>query len=257
MRRLIISLIAILFVVISIVPTQAQGTFTQGVYEFESVSIGTTGTWTSSTTQGATSIQSTVVSSTATFYAVGNSLLISRLIRITGTQTMQVCIGASCTSVPTSNTGQTAVAWHVITFPLAAGTNTVTITMTAGAVNLDYFMVLADPASAFPTSVPTATILPSSTPAPTATPASTTTPQPTPTPQPTSTPAPTATPLSYVWAIDPSKRYGSSNGQISAIEYGASAADIYLVSLLITLLVSVWGFFFFGVFVLVRYRADK
>lgn len=236
-------------------PAQAQGTFSNGAYEFESVSIGTSGAWTLSTTQGSSSLQTTTVGGYATFYAVGNSLIFSRLMRITGTSTMQVCIGATCGSYSNSNASQTSAAWHQIVLPLAAGTNTVTITNTAGTLNLDYFMVLSDPSSSFPTSVPTATILPSSTPASTATPASTTTPQPTPTPQPTSTPAPTVTPLSYVWALDPSRRYGSTNGQISAFDYSATAADTHIVNLLTTLLISVWGFFFFAVFVLGRRKS--
>jgi hypothetical protein len=57
-----------------------------------------------------------------------------------------------------------------------------------------------------------------------------------------------------VWAIDPGKTYSEVNGQIVSTEYSASASDVHLANLLTLLVISVWGFFFFAVFVLVRFR---
>lgn len=228
--RLVVALLMIIFVFV--VPTHAAGVWGQGVYEFEVVGFGTaTGTWTIVTTEAAVNYRNQIVGNSAVISVVGNSLAIVRLVRNSGTHTMQVCVNASCASV--NNAGASDNTWQAIVFPLTGGTDTITITNTAGTVNLDYFIVLDDAGGSFPTPVPTATIVP------TATPASTTTPQPTPTPQPTSTP------LQYVWALDPSRRYGSVNGQITAFDYSADAAQIHIGNLLTMLLVSLWGMFIF------------
>lgn len=248
--RSIAALILVALFVVALQPAQAQGTYSQGVYEFETASVGTTGTWTSGAIESAQSVRTSTVGGTVTFFATGNSIAITRLVRsaVSGTQTMSVCIAGLCSSVSNSATD---ITWQSIVFALPSGVSSVVITNTAGTLTLDYFMVLASPSSSFPTAVPTATILPSSTPA------STTTPQPTPTPQPTSTPAPTSTPLLYVWAIDPARRYGDTNGQISAFDYSASAADVHIANLLTFLVISVWGFFIFSVFVLVKYKVSE
>jgi hypothetical protein len=232
MHRFIVSMIATLFMAIAILPAHAQATFTQGAYEFESYvgSMTYTGSW---STGAANQISYRTINGAGdvSFQAKGKFLVIWRLMQV-ATSTMNVCVNAVCVAINNTTAG-TGEAPQNFIVSLTGGTDTIVITRTAGAILLDSLMILADPALSVPTNVPTATILPSS------------------------TPAPTATPLSYVWALDPAKRYGSSNGQISAIELGASAADIHIVNLLNALLTSMWGFFFFGVFVLVRYRADK
>lgn len=242
--------IAILLLASLLIPARAQSTFDVGYHEFEDTVAGMsyTGTWATGTTGGVAGLSrsTSTVGSSVSFYVNGTTLVIWRLIRTTGNQgRMNVCInGGSCVLVVSEATISANI-WYPYAIHVTPG-SLVSFTHTLGVVSLDSFMVL-DEASAgsFPTPVPTATVVP------TATPASTTTPQPTPTPQPSSTP------MSLVWALDPSRSYGSSNGQITAFDYAASAADVHLANLLTMLLVSVWGFFLFGVFVLVKYRINQ
>jgi hypothetical protein len=252
--RLPAILITVILLASFMLPVSAQTVFGQGVYQFEDYVAQMTysGTWATQTQMSLTVRTGTSAGASVTFLASGRYLVLWRYQRSTGISSRyNVCINASCTLVISESTN-TENQWVPSSFPLAAGTNTVSITQTLGNVVLDYFMVLDDPSTAgMPTAVPTvptATILPSSTPA------STTTPQPTPTPQPTSTPQPSSTPISVIWAIDPEKSYGMANGQITAFEYSATAADSHIANLLTMLVVSVWGFFLFCVFVLVRYR---
>lgn len=238
--------IAILIFVGALVPAQAQTCcFDTGFYEFENeiAAMLYSGTWTTSPiyTSASTSARVSTVSGSVSFRVAGDSVVIWRYVRPSGQASrMDACVNGVC--IPINN--ETAASWgSILPFALmTAPGDTITITWTLGTIVLDSFMVLSSASGSFPTAVPTATILPSSTPA------STTTPQPTPTPQ------PTATPMSVVFAIDPEKSYGSANGQITSVSYSATAADIHLGNLLTTLLYSVWGMFFFAVFVLVRYR---
>lgn len=238
------------FLLIGLVPVSAQTVFPQGIWQFESYipDMVYVGTWNTITSANVTMRSATTSVATVKFFVTGKVLLIHHFMypASTGSQ-FQVCIGTpvpTCTMV-TATTGATIGLWYGSSFPLAAGTNQVIITYAAGTVSLDYIMILADPSGSFPTPVPTATILPSSTPA------TTTTPQPTPTPQPTATPY---TLPGAIWAIDPARQYGSINGQITSMEYSATAADIQVANLLTFLVFSVWGFFFFSIFVLVRYK---
>lgn len=244
--RLPAIVIAVLLFTFALFPARAQSTFDVGYHEFEDTIAGMsyTGTWVTGTTGGVAGLSrsTSTVGSSVSFYVNGTTLVIWRLIRTTGNQgRMNVCInGGSCVLVVSEATISANI-WYPYAIQIAPG-SLVSFTHTLGVVSLDSFMVLSSASGSFSTPVPTATILPSSTPA------STTTPQPTPTPQ------PTATPMSVVFAIDPEKSYGSANGQITSVSYSASAADIHLGNLLTTLLYSVWGMFFFAVFVLVRYR---
>lgn len=245
MRLPAIALVVLLFT-FALMPAQAQSTFNVGFYEFENViaSMSYTGTWVTSSTTGLAGVNrsTSVVGSSVSFYSGGDTVVIWRLMRSTGNLSkMDVCInGGSCINVANEFTSASNL-WYSYAFSVPSGA-LVSITLTSGLIALDNFMILNSATGAFPTPVPTATIIPS------ATPASTTTPQPTPTPQ------PSATPMSVVFAIDPAKSYGSVNGRITSMEYTATAADIHLGNLLTALLYSVWGMFFFAVFVLVRYR---
>lgn len=240
--------IAIIMLVIFTVPASAQ--FTQSVYEFEDTIASMTyvGSWSTVTitgTVGGVVRTTSGAGASVAFDVVGQTLTIWRLMRTTGNSSrMNVCVGASCVLVINEATS-TNNFWYPYTVTLPSGTQTITITQTLGQIYLDYFMILDDPSGSFPTPVPTATIVPSPTPA------STTTPQPTPTPQPTATPY--TLPESMIM-IDPARSYSSVNGQIVAVGYEATAADIHIANLLMLLIFSAWGFFFFGVFVLVRYR---
>lgn len=239
---------AVLIVLVFLtVPLHAQ-TYDQGVYESESITyVSTSGTWATGTSLGASWLQSSAVGSSRDFQVDGTAMVINRLMRTANGHTMSVCFnGGSCQTISNGNSSLTAQYWSSVVVPFPSNSGfTVTITLTAGTVTLDYFIVLDGAGGGIPTAVPTATAVPTSTPASTTT------------PQPTSTPAPTATPLLYVWAIDPSKRYGDSEGQISAFDYSASAADVHLANILTFLVISVWGFFLFSVFVLVKYKVEE
>ena len=247
--RLLTATIVFVLMAIFLVPARAQSTFAEGFYEFEDTIAGMsyTGTWTTGAASGlaGSSRSTSTVGSSVSFYVNGTTLVIWRLFRSTGNQgRMNVCInGGSCVLVINEAT-LTASVWYPYAMTVPSGA-LITITHTVGLVALDSFMVLSNAAASFPTAVPTATILPSSTPA------STTTPQPTPTPQPSSTP------ISVIWSIDPQKSYSSINGQITAFDYSATAADTHISNLLTLLVISVWGFFFFSVFVLVKYKVGK
>lgn len=236
--------------IVSLTPAQAQTTFTQGQYNFEDVIASMTygGAWSTGTISSPYVIvrSTSAVSGNVSFLAEGKTLVIWRYVVANAVSSrMDVCIGASCTSVINESTQVTGFFYPVM-FAMPSGTNTITITRTLGTIYLDYFMILQDPAiGAFPTPVPTATIIPSPTPA------STTTPQPTPTPQPTAT---AYTLPGAMIMIDPARSYGGQNGQITATEYSATAADIHLSNLLSLIFFSMWGMFLFAVFVLIRYR---
>lgn len=252
-------LIALFLFGVALVPAQAQTPINQGVLEFENAGVIAnmtyTGTWTT-TTSYSTGVRSTSASGAEVqFTVIGRSLVIWRFMRPTGNaSSMNVCVGAvpaGCTLV--SNTSVHPDGYfesYVVSLP-SPTTNIITIQWVSGAIFLDKFMILGDASLYLTAIVPTATILPSSTPAFTATPG------PSPTPAPSSTPAPTTTPMSLIWALDPAKSYGDANGQITSVEYTASAADVHIANLLTFLVLSVWGFFLFGVFVLVKYRVDK
>lgn len=243
----IASLLALL--AIALIPARAQSTFGVGFFEFENViaSMTYTGTWSTSSSPGLAGVSrsTSALGASVSFYSSGDTVVIWRLMRSTGNLSkMDVCVnGSSCINVANEFTSTSNI-WYSYAFSVPPGA-LISITLTSGLIALDSFMILNSATGSFPTAVPTATILPSPTPA------STTTPQPTPTPQPTSTP------MSVIVAIDPSRSYGSSNGQITAFDYAASAADVHLANLLTMLLVSVWGFFLFGVLVLVKYRINQ
>lgn len=247
MRHLSAIVVLLLFMGLELVPAQAQTTFTQGVYHFEDTiaSMTYSGTWSTITAFSPyVSVRSTsATNANVEFLASGKTLVIWRLMAASGgSSRMDVCVGASCTAIINESTASAAF-FYPIFFTLPSGTNAINIERTLGTINLDYFMILNDPAvGSFPTPVPTATIVPS------ATPASTTTPQPTPTPQPTSTP------MSVVVAIDPQRSYSSESGQITAFDYIASAGDVHIANLLTMLIFSVWGMFILVMFVLVRFR---
>lgn len=242
--------IVALLLAIFIIPTHAQTVFNTGVWKFVNYLSGEmtyTGTWVNAVNANVIVRTTSTPGASVSFLATGKVLILNRLVYNTATPSRyNVCVGVSCTAV-VSETGASQTFWYAHAFPLANGTNTVTITQTSGTVTLDYIMILADPTTAgMPTAVPTvptATILPSSTPAPTATPAFTATPGDTPVPTatilPSSTPAPTATPYELpaaIWAIDPAVRYGSSNGQITATRYEMAAPDYLILFLLSAIL---------------------
>lgn len=255
MRRAALALI-VLMLLAGI--ARAQTTFRQGYYDFESYvsSMTYSGSW---STAGSNPYYraTTAASAYVEFSAAGNYLIIWRFLYTT-TAAMDVCVDASCQSV--SNTS-TATGFYPVAISLSGPgtTNTVRITRTSGQVTLDAMQILTTPLN-------TATPAPSSTPAPTSTPQPTwtlwasTTPQPTWTLAPSVTPQPTATPYSaaassgVVWSLDLDKEYQVTNGQQTSVQYTATAADVHIANLLTLLLFSVWGFFLFAVFVLVRYR---
>lgn len=213
----------------------------QGFYQAEacvSPDCSLSGTWSIVADGARVYLSTSTNTSSVTFQTTGGkALIVYRSVGV-GTGGMTVCVGASCTAVV--NSSSAADFSFPVGFSLTGGTDTVTITATsASPIYIDAWMILADPNGAFPTPVPTATILPSSTPA------STTTPQPTPTPQPTATPFYGG---GAVWAIDPASRYRSVNGQIVRDEYAVTGGDqtitvllVFLTGIaLIDLLVALW-----------------
>lgn len=254
MKRLYAVLIVITLLVM-VGPVSAQTVFSQGVYQFEDyiANMSYTGTWTTTASGAASTRTTSTASASLTFYVSGKYLVVWHLVPASNASSrFDFCVGASCQNV-LSESGATVATWYPHTVALAAGTNTITITRTAGTIYFDYFMILADPTVLTP--VPTATILPSSTPAYTATPGPT--PVYTATAVPTSTPAPTVTPYTFpgvIYALDPAASYSSRDGMITAIDYKVDGGQIHLANLLTLLLLSVWGFFLFVLFVLVRYR---
>lgn len=263
--RLLRIIVLIALVSLALLPAQAQSsTYRQGAYEWESqaspIPMTYNGTWSTVTVYGNVTRTTSVAASNLTFFAEGKQLIIWRLMRSVagGASSMNVCLGSPTVCTLVSNLSAHPDGYfESYVVDLAPGSNLVTIQWVSGQIWLDKFMILADPQLYLTSIVPTATILPSSTPAFTATPAPTSTPGPSPTPAPTSTPAPTTTPITLIWALDPAKSYGDVNGQITSVEYTASAADVHIANLLTFLVVSVWGFFIFAVFVLVKYRVDK
>ncbi len=82
--------------------------------------------------------------------------------------------------------------------------------------------------------------------------AQTATPTETPTSTPTETFTPTSEPFVYM-TVAPGE--GTPTGQTTRFDYIATAGDVHVANLLTALLYSVWGMFFFGVFVMVvRYK---
>lgn len=244
------AIIAILLLAFAFVPAQAQSSFGVGFYEFENTvaSMLYTGTWSSATAVSTVSgigRTSSVVGSSVSWYAAGDTVVVWRLVRVSGiTSKMDVCVnGTSCINVSNESVS-TVNYWYPYVANVTPG-SLITITLTSGVIWLDNLMVLSSASGSFPTPVPTATVLPSSTPA------STTTPQPTPTPQPTAT---AYTLPGAMIMIDPARSYGDQNGRITATEYSATAADIHISNLLSLMFFSMWGMFLFAVFVLVRYK---
>lgn len=205
---------------------------TQGAYEAEDCALPnctTTGSW-SVVSDAARKYYSTSTNTASlSFQAIGKVLILHRSVGV-GTGTTTVCVNASCTAVV--NSSSVGDLSYPVIFSLTGGTDNVTITSTsASPVYLDYWIILDTPGvGAFPTPVPTATILPSSTPA------STTTPQPTPTPQ------PTATPMSMVWAISPNTKYDMANGQMVAFDFTITVGDLVL------------GIFLFGLLLMLIFK---
>lgn len=238
MRYIVI--VALLLATVALVPAQVHAQtccYDTAMYEFENeiAAMLYTGTWSTSaiySTASATARVTTVLGSSVSFRVDGSSVIIWRYVRPSGQASrMDVCVNGVC--IPVNN--ESSASWASIlpvTLMTAPG-DLVTVTHTLGTVALDSFMVLEDPvaAGAYPTPVPTATILPSSTPAYTATPG--------PTPVNTATAVPTATPYTLphaVWAIDPAARYGSTNGQITKQTYGMETTDYMMLYLLAALL---------------------
>jgi uncharacterized membrane protein len=240
-----------MLIVVLLTPAQAQSSFGVGFYEFEDTIAGMsyTGTWSTYTsvsgTLGGTGRTTSGAGASVSFIAGGPTVVIWRVMRSSGSLSkMNVCInGGSCVLFVNESASSTAFLYP-LTITVSPGA-TVSVTQTSGQLWLDSFMILSDVAASIPTPVPTATIIPSSTPA------STTTPQPTPTPQPTAT---AYTLPGAMIMIDPARSYGDQNGQITATEYSATAADIHLSNLLSLIFFSMWGMFLFAVFVLIRYR---
>lgn len=207
--------------------------FDTGMYEFENeiAAMLYTGTWSTSaiySTASTSARVTTVAGSSVSFRVEGSSVIIWRYVRPTGQASrMDVCVNGVC--IPVNN--ETSAPWGSI-LPVTLMTvpgDLVTITWTLGTVVLDSFVVLEDPvaAGAYPTPVPTATILPSSTPAYTATPG--------PTPVHTATAVPTATPYTLpqaIWAIDPAASYGDYNGQIVSWSFRFTAGEVVVAFLL-------------------------
>ena len=73
---------------------------------------------------------------------------------------------------------------------------------------------------------------------------------PTLTPVPTSTPTLTPTPDTIIYATV----IGDSGPVGTRFEYAANAGDVFVSMLLMLILFSIWGFFFFYIFVLIKYR---
>jgi hypothetical protein len=231
------TVIASLILMLWLVGSVQAATYTQGAYEFETCGANCT----TSGTYGVqdNGAQEFLVSTGATtdyveFAVSGKHLVIFRFVGL-GFTSMDVCINGGCTNVSNAN-AVSVVQPYVLA--LTGGTDTIRIVRNF--VYLDYFLVLNDPGSAFPTPVPTATILPSSTPAPTATPINSPTPMdtpvntPTPMDTPVDTPTPIAsiTPISVIWALDPASRYEMVNGQIVREAYALTAGDYVTIALL-------------------------
>lgn len=194
------------------------------------------GTWVTTSTGAQDFVYATGATDYIEFDAIGKNLVIYRIIA-GGSQTLDVCINAVCSTMTNSNSSTvTNAAWIV---NLTGGTDTVQII--GDFVFLDQFMILAEAGgSSFPTP----------TPQPSSTPAFTATPQPTSTPAFTATPQPTSTPMAT--AIDIGVYATLTDGQVTRFEYSATAASVHIANLLTLLFLSMWAFFFIGVFIVSR-----
>lgn len=258
MPRLVSRLLLTLFAVCALViPASAQ--HAQGYFEAElciSPACTYTGSWTISTDGGRSYITTSTNTSSVTFSVIGRTLVIYRVASV-GSGSMSVCVNGSCTTV--SNASSTADLSYPVVFALTGGTDTVSITAISNSpFYVDSWLVLQS-LILTPTPQPSSTPQPTWTMAASVTPAPTTTPQPSSTPQatwtlaPSITPQPTATPMTGGGGADAASVYATvEDGQITRFDYSATAGSVHISNLLTLLLFSIWGFFLFGIFVMVK-----